>query len=65
MSDSEARKAATIKMAQEFYEMIPGVPEHLSAKVISSWDHVFPTKHYQFCLMIASQIVAANSRVFK
>lgn len=64
MGDSEARKAATIKMAREFYEMMPGA-EPVTINGEYHWPSIECTKNYNFCMLIASQIVAANCRVFK
>lgn len=64
MSDSEARKAATIKMARDLYEMMPDAPRHT---IQGEWDWrtIEVTRHYNFCVLIAANIVAANSRIFK
>ncbi len=64
--DSEARKAATIKMAREFYEMMPDAPSYPTGPNGEvQWGVIEVTRHYNFCMMIAAQIVAANCRVFK
>jgi hypothetical protein len=64
MSDSEARKKATIDMARDFYEAMPDAPK-LTINGEPDWGTISITKHYNFCMRIAAAIVAANVRTFK
>lgn len=66
MSDSEARKAAMIAMARELYWMMPDAPTFPTGPNGEvQWGVIEVTRHYNFCMLIASNIVAANSRIFK
>jgi len=62
--ESEARKLATIKLARELYELMPGAPLHT---INGEWDWptIECTKHYNFCLLIAASIIRANNATFK
>ena len=64
MSDKEARKAATIKMARELWEMMPGAERHMINGEYD-WRTIEVTRHYNFCMLIATNIVRANCAVFK
>lgn len=66
MSDREARKAATIKLARELYEMMPGTPDYPTGPNGEiQWGVIEITKHYNFCMLIAANIIRANNAVFK
>ena len=62
--DSEARKAATIKLARELYELMPGT-DPIMAQGEYHWPMIEVTKAYNFCMLIAASIVAADRSVYK
>jgi hypothetical protein len=65
MIDAEKRKAATIKLARELYELMPGAAEIPRMNGVLRWDMIEVTKPYCFCMLIAARIVAADCRVHK
>lgn len=62
--DAEARKAATIRLARELYEAMPGVDAPTANGEIV-WSMAEVTKPYLFCMLIAANIVRANCATFK
>lgn len=62
--DAEARKVETIRLARELYEMMPGVNvPTCNGEIV--WSMAEVTKPYQFCMLIAANIVRANCATFK
>lgn len=59
--DSEARKAATVKLARELYELMPGT-DPILAQGEYHWPMIEVTKAYSFCMLIAARIVAWKCR---
>ncbi len=64
MSDSEKRKAATITLARELYALMPGI-DPILIEGEYHWPTIEVTKPYNFCMLIAARIIAADCRVFK
>ncbi len=62
--DSEARKAATINLARELYELMPGV-DPIMIEGEYHWPMIEVTKPYNFCMLIAARIIQADCSVFK
>lgn len=64
MSDSENRKRAAIDLARELYLLMPGV-DQITVQGEHDWPTIEVTKAYNFCMLIAASIIAADCRTFK
>lgn len=62
--DSEKRKAATIALARELYELMPGI-DPITIHGEYHWPTIEVTKPYCFCMLIAARIIQADCRVYE